>query len=48
MTLWILEKSGVVEQVLDEVDESEDDEENVEEARVDRPPCLPWLMITTG
>jgi hypothetical protein len=40
MTFWILEKSGVMEQVLDEVDDS-DDEENVEEARVDRSPCLP-------
>ena len=41
MTLWILEKSGVVEQVLDEVDDTEEVEETVEEARVDRPPCLP-------
>jgi hypothetical protein len=44
----MLEKSGVMEQVLDEVDDAEEDEEIVEEARVDRPPCLTWLMLTTG
>jgi hypothetical protein len=45
MTFCILEKSGAMEHVLDEVD---DVEEVVEEARVDRPPCLPWLMVMTG
>lgn len=48
ITLWMLEKSGETAQAFDDADEDEEEEEMVEEGRAGLPPCLPWLMVTTG
>lgn len=44
----MVEKSGVVVLEVDDVVEDDEDEDTADEGRADRPPCRPWLMVTTG
>lgn len=44
----ILGKSGVAEQVRDDADEEDEEEEMVEDGRLDRTAYVPRLIVTKG